>query len=185
LRVPEPKPKVTPWPVALWPKEPKRFCPLCGGKLERISREGRMRLYCRQCDRILYENPLPATAAVVLENKQHLLLVKRAMEPARGEWCLPGGFVELDETPEQGVLRELHEETGLEGKVNHLIGVIPEESPLYGPLIIIGYQVAPQGGRLKAGDDAAEVSYFPLRRLPHIAFDSHQAIIDAIARRTR
>jgi ADP-ribose pyrophosphatase YjhB (NUDIX family) len=153
--------------------------------LELISREGRKRLYCRQCDRILYENPLPATAAVVLENKHHLLLVKRAMEPARGEWCLPGGFVELDETPEQGVLRELHEETGLKGTVDHLIGVVSEESPLYGPLIIIGYQVSAYGGRPEAGDDAAEASYFPLHRLPRLAFDSHQAIIDAIARRKR
>jgi ADP-ribose pyrophosphatase YjhB (NUDIX family) len=107
------------------------------------------------------------------------------MEPARGEWCLPGGFVELDETPEQGVLRELHEETGLKGKVDHLIGVVPEESPLYGPLIIIGYQVSAYGGRLKAGDDAAEASYFPLRSHPPLAFDSHQAIIDAIARGKR
>jgi len=173
------------WPVALWPKEPKRFCPLCGGRLERISRDGRGRLYCRQCDRILYENPLPATAAAVLDNENNLLLVKRAMEPARGEWCLPGGFVELDEAPEQGVLRELHEETGLEGTVDRLIDVVPEESPLYGPLIIIGYQVSPHGGRLKAGDDAAEVSYFPLRDLPRLAFDSHQAIIDAMSRRKR
>ena len=173
------------WPVALWPKEPKRFCPLCGGRLERISRDGRGRLYCRQCDRILYENPLPATVAAVLDNENNLLLVKRAMEPARGEWCLPGGFVELDEAPEQGVLRELHEETGLEGTVDRLIGVVPEESPLYGPLIIIGYQVSFHGGRLKAGDDAAEVSYFPLRDLPRLAFDSHQAIIDAMSRRKR
>jgi 8-oxo-dGTP diphosphatase len=183
LRVPEPK--VALWPVALWPKEPKRFCPLCGGRLERISREGRMRLYCGQCDRILYENPLPATAAAVLHDENDLLLVKRAMEPARGEWCLPGGFVELDETPEQGVLRELREETGLEGTVDHLIGVVPEASPLYGPLIIIGYEVSAHGGRLKAGDDAAEVKYFPLRGLPPLAFDSHQALIDAMARRKR
>ena len=143
-----------------------------------------MRLYCRQCDRILYENPLPATAAVVLDAEHRLLLVKRAMEPARGEWCLPGGFVELDETPEQGVLRELLEETGLEGTVEQLIDVVREESPLYGPLVIIGYQVSPRGGRLKAGDDAAEVRYFPLGDLPRLAFDSHQAIIDAMARRS-
>ncbi len=176
---------MTPWSVASWPKEPKHFCPLCGGRLERISRDGRMRLYCSQCDRILYENPLPATAAAVLDNENSLLLVKRAMEPARGEWCLPGGFVELDEAPQQGVLRELREETGLEGTVDRLIGVVPEENPLYGPLIIIGYQVSPHGGRLKAGDDAAEVSYFPLRGLPRLAFDSHQAIIDAMLRRKR
>jgi 8-oxo-dGTP diphosphatase len=153
--------------------------------LEQISSEGRRRLYCRQCDRILYENPLPATAAVVLNDGNSLLLVKRAMEPARGEWCLPGGFVELDETPEQGVLRELHEETGLKGKVDRLINVVPEQSPLYGPLIIIGYQVSPQEGRLKAGDDAAAAKYFPLHSLPPLAFASHQAIIDAMSGRKR
>jgi len=92
--------------------------------------------------------------------------------------------VELDETPEQGVLRELLEETGLEGTVEQLIDVVREESPLYGPLVIIGYQVSPRGGRLKAGDDAAEVRYFPLGDLPRLAFDSHQAIIDAMARRS-
>jgi 8-oxo-dGTP diphosphatase len=142
-----------------------------------------MRLYCRQCDRILYENPVPATAAVLLNDDDSLLLVKRSMEPARGAWCLPGGFVELDESPEQGVLRELHEETGLEGKVDHLIGVVPEESPLYGPLIIIGYQVSAHGGTLRPGDDAAAVKYFPLGNLPPLAFASHQSIIDAMARR--
>jgi 8-oxo-dGTP diphosphatase len=175
-----PKPKVAPWP-----REPKRFCPLCGKRLEHISSEGRMRLYCGQCDRILYENPVPATAAVLLDDEDSLLLVKRAMEPARGEWCLPGGFVELDESPEQGVLRELQEETGLEGKVEQLIEVVPEESPLYGPLIIIGYQVSAHGGRLRAGDDAAAVQYFSLKNRPPLAFDSHQAIVDATLRRKR
>jgi 8-oxo-dGTP diphosphatase len=164
-------------------RKQKRFCPLCGGPLERIFREGRTRLYCGQCDRILYENPVPATAAVVLDDEHLLLLVKRGAEPAKGEWCLPGGFVELDESPEQGVLRELHEETGLQGKVDRLIDVVSEESPFYGPLIIIGYQVSPQGGTPRPGDDAAAAKYFPLGDLPPLAFDSHQALIDAMARR--
>lgn len=166
-------------------RKTKRFCPLCGEKLEKISRDGRMRFYCRRCDNILYENPLPATAAVVLDDKTHLLLVKRAMEPAKGEWCLPGGFVELDETPGEGAVRELQEETGLQGTVEHLINVVGEDSSFYGPLIIIGYQISPQGGTLRAGDDAAEVRYFPLDGLPHVAFASHRAIIDTIARRSR
>jgi len=171
--------------VALWPKKQKRFCPLCGEKLKRISRDGRMRLYCGQCDRILYENPVPATAAVVLNGDDHLLLVKRGMEPAKGEWCLPGGFVELDETPGEGVVRELHEETGLKGTVDQLLDVVYEDSPFYGPLIIIGYHIAPQGEALRAGDDAAEVRYFPLADLPPVAFASHRAIINTIARRNR
>jgi 8-oxo-dGTP diphosphatase len=165
--------------------EPKRFCPLCGGRLERVSRDGRTRLSCRQCGRILYENPVPATAAVVLDAGQRLLLVKRAMEPAKGEWGLPGGFVELDESPEQGVLRELREETGLQGKVDRLIDVVSEESPFYGPLIIIGYLISPQGGQLQPGDDAAATKYFPLSGLPPLAFASHQAIINAMSGRKR
>jgi 8-oxo-dGTP diphosphatase len=163
----------------------KRFCPLCGGKLEGISRDNRARLYCGECDRILYENPLPATAAVVFDGGNRLLLVKRGMEPEKGAWCLPGGFVELDETPAQGVVRELAEETGVHGEVEQLIDCVYENSPFYGPLIIIGYQVSHQGGDLRAGDDAAEVQYFPVDDLPQIAFDSHQAIIDEIAGRSR
>ena len=155
-------------------KKQKRFCPLCGDKLKRISRDGRMRLYCGQCDRIQYENPVPATAAVVLSDEEQLLLVKRAMEPAKGAWCLPGGFVELEETPDEGVVRELQEETGLKGRVEQLIDVVGEDSSLYGPLIIIGYRIAPQGGTLRAGDDAAEVRYFPLADLPQVAFASHR-----------
>jgi 8-oxo-dGTP diphosphatase len=163
----------------------KLFCPLCGGQLERIPHDGRMRLYCRTCDTINYENPLPATAAVVLDHEEHLLLVKRGMEPGKGKWCLPGGFVEMDESPSEGILRELHEETGLRGKVDQLIDAVYEDSPFYGPLIIIGYQITPQGGTLQAGDDAVEVQYFPLADLPMVAFDSHKTIINKIVRKKR
>ena len=166
-------------------RDEKRFCPLCGGRLERIAHDHRMRLFCAACNTPLYENPLPATAAVVLSADDHLLLVKRRMEPEKGEWCLPGGFVELDEAPAQGVIRELREETGLIGTVEQLIDCVYEDSPFYGPLIIMGYQLSPQGGELTAGDDAAAVQYFPLADLPHIAFDSHQAIINKIARKSR
>jgi 8-oxo-dGTP diphosphatase len=163
----------------------KRFCPLCSGKLEGISHDNRARLYCGECDKIQYENPLPATAAVVFDGGNRLLLVKRGMEPGKGEWSLPGGFVEMDETPVQGVVRELAEETGVQGEVEQLIDCVYEDSPFYGPLIIIGYQLSSQGGDLQAGDDAAEVKYFPVDDLPQITFDSHQAIIDKIARRSR
>ena len=166
-------------------KKLKRFCPLCGAQLEQLPHDGRMRLYCRTCDTIHYENPLPATAAVVLDDEEHLLMVKRGMEPGKGEWCLPGGFVEMDESPSEGVLRELHEETGLRGRVDRLIDAVYEDSSFYGPLIIIGYQITPQGGRLQAGDDAAEVRYFSLAELPRVAFNSHQTIIDKTGRKTK
>jgi ADP-ribose pyrophosphatase YjhB (NUDIX family) len=161
----------------------KRFCPLCGNRLEKISHDHRMRLVCTACKKPLYENPLPATAAVILDHGDHLLLVKRKMEPAKGKWCLPGGFVELDEGPAQGVVRELAEETGLIGEVEHLLDCVYEDNPFYGPVIIMGYQLTARGGKLMAGDDAAAVQYFPLAALPPIAFDSHQTIINKITRK--
>jgi 8-oxo-dGTP diphosphatase len=164
-------------------RKEKRFCPLCGAKLEKIPLDGRIRLFCRECKNPVYENPVPATAAVVINEEEHLLLVKRGMEPAKGVWCLPGGFVELDETPSHGAERELQEETGLVGEVERLIDVVYEDSPYYGPLIIIGYHIISSGGALQAGDDAADAQYFSFTGLPEVAFDSHQVIINKIARR--
>jgi len=161
----------------------KRFCPLCGNRLEKISHDHRMRLVCTVCKKPLYENPLPATAAVILDHGDHLLLVKRGMEPSKGKWCLPGGFVELDEGPAQGVVRELAEETGLIGEVEQLLDCVYENNPFYGPVIIMGYQLTAQGGELEAGDDAVAVQYFPLTTLPPIAFDSHQTIINKMITR--
>ena len=164
-------------------REEKRFCPLCGNRLEKISHDHRMRLVCTACKKPLYENPLPATAAVILDHGDHLLLVKRGMEPAKGKWCLPGGFVELDEEPAQGVARELAEETGLIGEVEQLLDCVYEDNPFYGPVIIMGYQLTAEGGELKAGDDAVAVQYFPLTALPSIAFESHRTIIKKIMRK--
>ncbi|MBW2039865.1 MAG: NUDIX domain-containing protein [Deltaproteobacteria bacterium] len=150
--------------------------------MEKVFRHGKVRLYCGRCDTIHYENPLPATASLVLDGDGQLLLVKRGMDPGKGKWGLPGGFVEADEAPGEGVLRELKEETGLTGEVERLIDVVYEDSPFYGPLIIIGYKVTPMGGDLMAGDDAVEVRYFPLNGLPRVAFDSHQTLIEKIER---
>jgi ADP-ribose pyrophosphatase YjhB (NUDIX family) len=89
----------------------------------------------------------------------------------------------MDETPGEGAVRELAEETGVHGEVKQLIDCVYEDSPFYGPLIIIGYRLCSRGGVLRAGDDAAEVKYFPIDDLPRIAFASHQAIIDKITRK--
>jgi ADP-ribose pyrophosphatase YjhB (NUDIX family) len=120
---------------------------------------------------------VPATAAVVRDDDGNLLLVKRGTEPGKGKWCLPGGFPESDKLPVAGVLRELHEETGVAGLVQRLLSVCYEDSPFYGPLVIIGYNVVPGSGRLEAGDDAADVAYFPFDDLPPIAFDAHRQLI--------
>ena len=72
--------------------------------------KGRPRLFCESCRTTIYENPVPATCLVTIDARERLLLVKRSVDPKKGWWCLPGGFMELRETPEEAGLRELAEE---------------------------------------------------------------------------
>ena len=160
----------------------KKFCPRCGAKLEKRRLEDRERDFCPACRAPVYENPLPATAVVVFNERRELLLVQRAVEPGKGLWCLPGGFQETDETPEQCARRELREETGLDGRIAGLVGMEMSPHPWYRAVLVIGYQAAAPGGRLAAGDDAAAAAYFPLAQLPELAFRSHARIIDKAGR---
>ena len=154
-----------------------KFCPYCGGRFERKHVQGRKRLVCTGCGEIYYQNPFPAATALVLNQHNQLLLGKRAVEPAKGEWGLPGGFIEMGESMEQAALRELKEETGLEGKVLSFVGCFFQESLFYGSIIIFGYRIEAAGGTLQAGDDVAEISYFDLGSLPPVAFEAHRKLI--------
>ena len=89
-----------------------KYCNNCGEKviLEIPKGDNRERYCCPNCETIHYQNPKP-TATLICVNKDKILLVKRAFEPAKGEWSLPGGFIELGETPEDAAKRELVEET--------------------------------------------------------------------------
>ena len=156
----------------------KRFCPRCGNQTEKRRLENRERDYCPACRAVAYENPVPATAVVALNERSELLLVQRGQEPGKGKWCLPGGFQEVGETPEQCALRELQEETGLGGCVQGLIALEMGLNPLAGEVLVAGYRVLVDSGELNAGDDAVAAGYFPLARLPELAFQSHARIIE-------
>src|SRR5688572_14605942 len=102
------------------PAEP-RFCLRCGASLIKKQTDERERLACSQCDYVLYDNPLPVVAAIV-EHEGKVILVSQHGWPDK--WMgLVTGFLERDETPEQGVLRELKEELGLDGEIVSLVGV--------------------------------------------------------------
>lgn len=102
--------------------------------------------------------------------------MRRGVEPGKGQWALPSGFVEIDETPEEACLRELKEETGLEGEILRLIGVYTQESRVYKKVLIIGYEVEAQGA-LTPGSDSLCARFFPLAEIPEVAFSSHKEII--------
>ena len=155
----------------------KRYCPYCGTGLVEKFCEGALRRYCCRCNEPIYENPLPATCMVVVDTEDRVLLVKRSVAPQKGFWCLPGGFIELGETPEKAALRELKEETGLAGRIDMLLGVSANPSALYHTVLMVGYLVKCHSGNLIAGDDANDAAYFHYNELPEIAFESHASFI--------
>ena len=154
------------------------FCSNCGKKNQYGAKDGNTRYYCLECGAIHYENPKPTVALICIYEKQ-LLLVKRAVEPGKGMWGLPGGFIERGETPEMGAERELLEETNLQGNVNSLLGTCSHFNTFFGDILLVGMEVHIEDwSTLRAGDDAAEASLFPLEQFPALAFPCHRKIVN-------
>ncbi len=120
------------------------------------------------------------TVDAIIPYQKGIVLVRRAREPFLGFYALPGGIVEYGERVENAVLREVKEETGIEGKIFKLVGVYsePERDPR-GHYVSVCFVVLPEGGELRAGDDAKEVAVFPLNKLPRLAFDHERMVRDA------
>ncbi len=155
----------------------KKYCHFCGAGLTNKFHEGRTRRYCTSCRGPIYENPVPATCVIVMNNNDEVLLVKRSVPPKEGLWCLPGGFIELGEAPEASALRELKEETGLTGKIASFQGIVSTPNDLYDTVIIICYLVTSFSDTLTPGDDATEASFYNKDQFPEIAFKSHKQFI--------
>lgn len=154
------------------------YCSNCGKKNSHGLIEGGLRYYCTYCKTIHYENPKP-TATIVCMKDKSILLAKRAYEPAKGEWGLPGGFLELNETLEEGALRELKEETNLEGSIVRIIDTCSHYGTIFGDILLIGVHIHVNDyTKMIAGDDAEELDFFNIKNLPYIAFDCHNQIIN-------
>ena len=122
----------------------------------------------------------PTTVDALIVEKGKIVLIKRGTEPFKGEWALPGGFVDSQETAEAACVREAKEETGLDVKIEGLTGVFsePGRDPERGT-IAVAYLCNVAGGKLLRGDDAMEAKWFSLNGLPELAFD-HWEIINTI-----
>jgi 8-oxo-dGTP diphosphatase len=154
-----------------------RYCAKCGGPIEERTIGDRPREVCSTCGTVFYQNPLPAAAALILDQTRRVLLVKRKYEPSQGMWCLPIGFAEMGETIAEAALRELREESGVEGRIIRLIDADSWTGAFYGDLLIVTFEVEKIGGLEVAGDDAAGVDYFPIDQLPALAFPSNERAI--------
>lgn len=152
----------------------RTYCYFCGAELKEEFIEGRLRQVCSLCNKIHYENPLPVASVILPNHKREVLLVRRAHEPYKDMWCFPIGFAEVGESIEDAALRELKEETGVEGKIIQLVDVSSHINPVYGELLVVTFEAEKVAGSERPGDDAKDCRYFPIDNLPKLAFDSQE-----------
>lgn len=117
------------------------------------------------------ERPIVGVGAVILDGGR-VLLVRRAHEPLKGEWSLPGGAVELGETLAEALVREVREETGLEIRVGPVVEVLDRvqraaDGRIEYHFVIVDYLCRPAGGRLAHSSDAADARWAALTELAH------------------
>jgi 8-oxo-dGTP diphosphatase len=131
-----------------------------------------------------YNSPKLTTDGAIIKDSK-ILLVKRKNEPFKGKWALPGGFVEYGEKVEDAVIREVKEETGLVTKIKEFIGIYsdPNRDPR-GHTVTIVFLLEIIDGKLNAKDDADDVKFFNLNKLPNLSFD-HNTIIEDVIRRMK
>jgi len=152
------------------------FCYNCGQKTFSKEIEGKQRSLCEKCDIVFYKNPIPSVAIVAINDKNEILLTKRAVEPGIGYWCLPGGFIESGETSEEAVKRELKEETNLECSDMKLLMADSVINGFWGDILILGYSAKLTSDELIAGDDAEEAKFFSFSEKPDLVFPVHENI---------
>lgn len=149
-----------------------RFCPRCGQPLTQREAFGRLRSVCPACGFVHFRDPKVA-AAVLLCDRERVLLVQRAVDPRRGYWALPAGFVEVDELPDEAAAREALEETGLHVVVGDLLRIRRMTNPDK-PGLLLTYRGQVIGGDLQASDDVSEARWFSAADIPwdELAFES-------------
>jgi NAD+ diphosphatase len=157
--------------------EPLKHCPRCAAPLEARQHAGRERLTCPRDGWVFWDNPLPVVAGIV-EHEGSVVLVRNQGWPEK-MFGLVTGFLERGESPEQGVLRELREELGLEGEVARLIGVYPFEQRNE---LIVAYHVRAHG-TIHLGDEIAETKAVAPGKLRPWPFGTGLAVRDWLATR--
>ncbi len=127
-----------------------RFCPLCGASLARepVPPDHRAQSVCSRCRFVFYLNP-KLVAATIPEMDGRILVTRRSIDPGRGLWTFPGGFVDYGETATDAARRETFEETGLEVELTGLHNVYTYP----GAPVIIVYRARVTGGTLTTCDE--------------------------------
>ncbi|KKR26184.1 MAG: mutT family protein [Microgenomates group bacterium GW2011_GWC1_39_7] len=154
-------------------KDQYKFCFSCASKLE--SKKGKV-LICTNCGKNTYVDPSPTNGAIIENEKGEIMLVRRAKDPKKGYWDIPGGFINPGETAEESTIRELKEELG---KTKVELEYLGTESDIYEyqgtayPVLAFVFKAKINTENLYPADDVTQIKFFTPKDLPFdkIAFE--------------
>jgi ADP-ribose pyrophosphatase YjhB (NUDIX family) len=152
-----------------------RFCPRCGGVLERRTLKSTEpdRPVCGACGFVFYIDPKIAVGTIITTADGKLVLVRRAIEPGYGLWVFPGGYVDRGEALTAAAVREAREECGLDVRLDALVNIY--SYPGRAPIIVV-YAATATSGELCSDEECLETAVFDAKHIPwnDLAFRSTQ-----------
>jgi ADP-ribose pyrophosphatase YjhB (NUDIX family) len=158
-----------------WLNASLNYCSRCGSALEfgLVPGEDRERLSCPGCGYIAYVNPRLVVTTIPVTHDGRIVLLRRGIEPGRGSWAQPGGFLEVDETVSEAAIRETFEETGLVVQPGEIVGLY---SRLEAAVVVIAFEANVVAGDFRLNAEALEIEAFPPDAIPwsEIAFLTSQ-----------
>jgi ADP-ribose pyrophosphatase YjhB (NUDIX family) len=159
-----------------------RFCPGCGCPFAPAELQPFERQHCTRCDYIHHLNPSPGITIILHSPEGRILIGKRAEKARYGcRWCLPGGYIEFEESFIETAHREVREETGLTIRLQGIINVVSNHLDDFHHTLVIVLLGTVVGGIEVAGDDLIELRWIDAeehRQVPY-AFEADQRIIEA------
>ena len=153
-------PRVPPWLAAQL-----NYCSRCGSPLALgpLPTESRDRLACGNCGFIAYVNPRLVVSAIPVTDSGNAVLIRRGIQPGYGWWAQPGGFLEIDETAQEGAVRETMEETGLVVEPKQIVGVYTRPQAA---IVVVCWEARIVGGEMRLTDESLEVREFKASEIP-------------------
>ncbi len=151
--------------VPWWLDDSVRHCSRCGDLLDfgPVQGEDRSRLVCPSCRFISYVNPRLVVTTLPITADGRVILLRRGIEPGYGAWAQPGGFLEIDETPDEGAARETLEETGLIVQPTRVVGLYSRPPAA---IVVVCYEARITGGEIRTGPEAIHIEPYAGEDIP-------------------